>query len=251
MFPAQLPAGPPHSGLSLLLGIASVLLVVGWTLSRFHRDRLRFALMKAALEKGVTRFPGMPPYWLVSLRQGITLVALGVGLATVGAGAWWMVRNVPLPTPHAAAVDLPPLPEPQDRPDARPPRPDPEDSHPRQGPDRNGPRHEDANRDDPRRNGGPGGPQDRPEDFGPPETHGSNGRLAHVAGEHGQGHPGRPAPMPLDPALEHWHEAQAQQTVGLVSAGTGFILILLGIVRMAFAKIEQRYVNEVDSPADY
>ena len=54
----------------------------GW-----QRDRERFSLMKTALEKGVTRFPGTPPYWLVSLRQGVTLSAVGIGLVGAGGGA--------------------------------------------------------------------------------------------------------------------------------------------------------------------
>jgi hypothetical protein len=46
--------------------------------------------------------------------------------------------------------------------------------------------------------------------------------------------------------MERWHWAQAQQTVGLVSAGVGMVLMLLGLVRIGFARIEQHYVSESD-----
>src|SRR5665213_607854 len=93
---AQQPAPPPFDVLSTALGVAAVLLVIGWSITRWQRDRERFSLMKTALEKGVTRFPGTPPYWLVSLRQGVTLSAVGIGLVGAGGGAWWLAHNVPM-----------------------------------------------------------------------------------------------------------------------------------------------------------
>ena len=56
------------------LGIAAVLLVFGWVLLRWQQDRQGFALLQTALEKGITQFPNAPPFWLVSLRQGLTML---------------------------------------------------------------------------------------------------------------------------------------------------------------------------------
>ncbi len=122
MFLAQLPPPGPHDLLSILLGAAAVLLVAGWTFTRWQRDRLRFDLMRSALEKGVTRFPGTPPYWLVSLRQGVTLVAVGVGLGLAGGTAWWVVRDTPLPKGLAVSTTQPARVEREQEPEDRPPR---------------------------------------------------------------------------------------------------------------------------------
>ncbi len=73
--------------LAVGFGVATAILLVGGSLLlRWQRARLRFALAKIALEKGTPLFPGAPPLWLMSLRQGIMLVALGVGLMAVGRG---------------------------------------------------------------------------------------------------------------------------------------------------------------------
>ena len=48
-----------------------------------------------------------------------------------------------------------------------------------------------------------------------------------------------------------WHDAQMQQTIGLVTVGAGFVLILLGIVRIAFAKVEKQFASESDENAMY
>jgi hypothetical protein len=194
--------------LSIGLSIAAVILVGGWLATRWHRDRMRFALMRAALERGVTRFPGTPPYWLVSLRQGVTLAVLGCGLGVLGTGAWLMVRDVQMPLPPQFATTQPTESQPE-APEEQLPPPRPEDRdfiHP------------------PR----PGEPPLRREDRSPPPRQ------------------DRPANHPHDPAMERWHRAQAQQTIGLVSVGVGFILLLLGVVRIGFAKIEQRYVTDTD-----
>ena len=39
--------------------------------------------------------------------------------------------------------------------------------------------------------------------------------------------------------------------IGLVSVGTGLILLLVGVVRIGFAKVEQRFATESDDPAAY
>src|SRR5689334_19582298 len=68
---------------------AAFLLVGGWVLIRFQRDRQQFKLMQVALERGITTLPGLVPGWVMSLRQGVLALVLGIG---VGIGGY-MVRN--------------------------------------------------------------------------------------------------------------------------------------------------------------
>jgi hypothetical protein len=49
-----------------------------------------------------------------------------------------------------------------------------------------------------------------------------------------------PHPRP-DPALERWHRGQDEQTVGLISAGSGIIVGLLGLVQIGFSFAEKKY----------
>lgn len=51
----------------------------------------------------------------------------------------------------------------------------------------------------------------------------------------------RPPPPRPDPATERWHRAQDQKAVAGIAVGGGFILVLLGIVRVAFAFAERKY----------
>lgn len=111
------------------LGVAAVALVVGWTLLSWQRDSHRFMLMRTALEKGITRFPDAPPFWLVSMRQGITTLAIGLSLAGVGAGAYWLGHGVAMPSEAALAAPafvepMPPPPGPGHPP--HPPMPNPQ-----------------------------------------------------------------------------------------------------------------------------
>jgi hypothetical protein len=53
----------------------------------------------------------------------------------------------------------------------------------------------------------------------------------------------RPRPPPPNPALERWHRAENQRNVGLAAMGCGFVLALLGIVRIGFARLERKYTN--------
>jgi len=103
-----------------LAAAAALLIVGGAVLLRWQRNRHHFALMQAALEKGITSFPGQPPFWLLSLRQGITTITLGIALIVVGAGAWAIGHGVEQP---AAALANEPPPPPQDGPDGRRPPP--------------------------------------------------------------------------------------------------------------------------------
>jgi hypothetical protein len=105
--------------------IAALLLIGGAILLRWQRNRHQFALMQAALEKGITSFPGQPPFWLLSLRQGISTMTLGIALIVVGAGAWGMGHGVELPA-AAIAKEPPPPPPPQEgQEERRPPPRDP------------------------------------------------------------------------------------------------------------------------------
>ncbi len=175
------------------LGVAAILLVAGWVALRWQQDRHRFRLMQTALEKGITRFPDSPPYWLLSLRQGLTMVALGIAMAVVGGGAFWLGRQTPMPADAMTAG--PQQFAPEEMPDRRPaPRPD-------------------VGRGD-------DGPDRRPEPG-----------------------PRRRPPTP-SPQIERWHQAQAQQTAGLVSVGIGIILLFVGVVRVLFAQAERQYTAD-------
>ena len=44
--------------------------------------------------------------------------------------------------------------------------------------------------------------------------------------------------------MERWHRIQTQRTIGLVAICAGSILTLLGLVRIAFARMERRYSTE-------
>lgn len=229
----QIPeTGIDHLGIGL--AVAAVLLVGGAIAARWHKDQLRFALMKAALEKGVTQFPGTPPYWLVSLRQGVMLLATGVALTGVGLGAWFLGRGVEMPAtaqvqPSATEPDHTP-----DRPhhDDGPPPPRPEDFGP--GPDRGGP-------DGPH----PGGPPP------PRHEHGSHDVGGHSDHDRPRPRNDHPHPPSFSPAMERWHHAQIQQTTGLASAAIGIVLAFLGLVRIAFAKVEQRCMANSDETGLY
>ncbi len=104
---------------------AAVLLVLGWVALRYHRDRRQFQLMQAALEKGVTNIPGAVPGWLISLRQGVLSLVLGIGVVVAGAAL------------HASASRIDPIPanvgfHPPSRPAQNAGNPPPEemDQHP-------------------------------------------------------------------------------------------------------------------------
>jgi hypothetical protein len=190
------------------LGIAAVLLVAGWLAIRWQQDRQRFQLMQTALEKGITRFPDAPPFWLVSMRQALTMLALGVSLVLVGGGALWVGRQTPMPSTANLQFHSEPRPDqdfaPNSPPDSRSPDARPRDNNrpPRPG-----------ERIDQRPDGRP--------DF--------NGPIRH------------PAPPAPNPEMERWHQAQVEQTGGLVSIGIGIILAFVGVVRVVFAQAERQY----------
>jgi hypothetical protein len=45
------------------------------------------------------------------------------------------------------------------------------------------------------------------------------------------------------PAVEQWHRAQDQKALGNLAMASGFILVLLGFVRVVFAFAERKYSN--------
>jgi hypothetical protein len=190
------------------LGVAAVLLVIGGILLRWQQDRQRFVLMQTALEKGITQFPNAPPFWLVSLRQGLTMLALGAALILVGAGAFVVGRQVPTPTVATSVRD---------------------GALPENGPRDNGP---------PPRQRPP-----RPDDDGPP------GRFEPGPGrmpprDRGPEGDAERRPPPPSPELERWHHAQIEQISGLVATGVGVILVVVGLMRVAFARTEKLYSTD-------
>jgi hypothetical protein len=68
----------------------------------------------------------------------------------------------------------------------------------------------------------------------------------------GESEPPPPPPV-FSPAFERWHQArerEKQQTVGLECAAAGFVLTLLGLVRLGVAKAESQYTQEERSQTD-
>ncbi|HEX2971188.1 MAG TPA: hypothetical protein VHP11_02575 [Tepidisphaeraceae bacterium] len=156
-------------------GVAAALLAVGGiVLLRFQRNRNQFALMRAALEKGISDFSGGQPAWLVSFRQGLMMLTLGVGLIAVGTGAWVLgdskATSLSMATTQPASLS---------------------------------------------------GPKPRDE----------RGRLTAE---------GRQYSMTKD----RWQWAQTEELAGKCMVGSGIILVLLGAVRMGFARAERKYLTD-------
>ncbi|MGE5609162.1 MAG: hypothetical protein ACM359_07900 [Bacillota bacterium] len=162
-------------------GVAAALLAVGGiVLLRFQRNRYEFSLMQAALEKGLSDFPGGQPAWLVSFRQGLMMLTLGVGLAGVGTGAWLLgdrkVDAFTSPTTQPAATAQ---------------------AYALSGP--------------------------KPRD--------ERGRLTAEGRQYSI-------------TKSRWEWAQTQILAGQSMVGSGIILILLGAVRMGFARAERKHLTE-------
>jgi len=90
-------------------GVAAAILAVGGVVFlRFQRSRHEFALMRAALEKGISDYPGGLPAWVVSAREGLMMLTLGVALSGLGVAAWLMadkeLRLAPVAASQAAAT---------------------------------------------------------------------------------------------------------------------------------------------------
>lgn len=77
--------------------IAAVLAVGGLILVRLRRDRYHFDLMRTALEQGLSTIPNSVPFWLVSLRQGIMILTLGLALLLVGGIGYRLTTGIQVP----------------------------------------------------------------------------------------------------------------------------------------------------------
>ena len=155
-------------------GVTTAILVIGgYVLLQWQRNRHRYQLMQAAVERGITEFPNTPPYWLVSMRQGVAILALGVGLLIVGGAAYALTQGVQPPEPPSTQSIV-------------------------------------------------------------------AGSQVEAAGSQAPGHE-RPKPPAPNPAMERWHRAQHQESIGLATMGCGLIVLLLGVVRTAFARTERKY----------
>lgn len=117
-------------------GVVSAILVVGgYVLLQWQRNSYRFQLSKAALERGLTDAPGGPPYWLTSLRQGIMMLALGIGLLAAGGAGYGLASNVtPPPVSEIQSTAIAPAAEEATgdagKRAAKPPRPRPPHENP-------------------------------------------------------------------------------------------------------------------------
>lgn len=105
-------------------GATTALLVVGGAVAlRWQRAKLRHSLMLASLERGVPASAGMMPLWIGSLRQGVSVLVLGLVLMLAGAVAVGGASKVPMPTAaQAMQQTAPPVvrPPPEFGPDGRP-----------------------------------------------------------------------------------------------------------------------------------
>lgn len=68
--------------------------------------------------------------------------------------------------------------------------------------------------------------------------------LPAVVEKEGKDRADRPAkiriePRPFNPDREQWEQARRQLAAGKAMAGAGIVLLLLGVVRMAFARVEK------------
>jgi hypothetical protein len=183
---------------------AAALLVGGGIVLRYQRDRYHFLLTQAALEKGITSFGDAVPPWLVSLRIGALALVLGIGLIGAGVAFYRTARWIEEPAigRQPSPRDATPSPAAAPAADRAPAANDPD--APPAPPPQGRPRADDNRRPLP-----------------PP--------------------PPSP-PQPETPAMQRWHRVQTQRTIGLVCVCTGVILSLLGVVRIAFARVERRYV---------
>jgi hypothetical protein len=209
---------------------AAIVLIGGGVLLRWQRNRLQFNLMQSAIERGVTApLPGAAPLWLLSLRQGVSILMLGMGLLIAGYVAWSAAKAVAMPMPMPAATQPVAGMMGQAR-QFRPPPPPMGDQGPPddgQGPPQGRPR---PGMGMGRRPGPPGGGDDgggRPEDGG--------GATAQQ----------RPPPPRGGPPVENWQRAQDEKAVATVAMGAGLVCVLLGIVRVIFAFAERRYAGDM------
>ncbi len=242
-------AATPESLIGAAAVVVVLLMIASSFVLRWQRERHRFELMRAAIAGGVTQFPPGPPFWLISFRQALTTLALGLALLVVGLASIAIGMRAAQP---AAQTNTPSTSRSMD--DNQPPRdmrrvtgpgmmrdgPPPggpgwddpgRDGPPSDGPVRNDPMHQGPPQSGPPRNNPPRDMRDRPQQGPPP---------------HGMDEDGfRRAPSP---EMERWHRAQAMIAGGYVAAVCGFILGMLGLVRLIFAQVERRVGEVKDAP---
>lgn len=195
---------------------AAVLLVGSSFFLRWQRNRQRFELTRLAMENGATNFPKGPPHWLVSLREAVTTIALGIGLLIAGGASYWIGVHTPLPTNEElkeVAKIISGGQQGQGRAERRTP--------PMQ---RRGPEF-----------GGEEGFPPPPEEMGRPQD------------QQQQRPPPREdtPPMPV-PALEKYKRGQTMQTIGELALGAGAVLTVLGLIRAGFTRIERKHEPGID-----
>jgi hypothetical protein len=204
---------------------AAIVLIGGGVLLRWQRNRLQFNLMQSAIERGVTApLPGAAPLWLLSLRQGVSILMLGVGLLIAGYVTWTAAKGVPMPTgPTTQAVAGMIVQARQFR-----PPPFPMDD---QGP--------------PDDEQGPPGGRPRP---GMGMGMGRRPGLMSGGGPEDGGATALLPPPRGGPVVENWHRAQDEKAVATVAMGAGLVCVLLGLVRVIFALAERRYAGDTNLP---
>lgn len=187
----------------------ALVLGLGFIFLRYQRIKHHYGLMQAAVDKGISTLPGGLPAWLVSLRQGVLVTVLGAGLVGVGGVLLSTVESMTLPPEVAAAS------QPAGVNQMPPPPPQGEFGRPGDGPQDGPP---DGPRDGPPPRGGPGMSDRRPPEMRFP--------------------PREP------PVVELWHWKQTQHRAGLLSVCVGGILVLLGLTRILFSRMERRYLSQ-------
>ena len=159
---------------STAFGVAAAFIIAGgWVFLQYRRDQLHYKVVTLALDRGLQALPGSLPPWMRSLRQGILILLLGVGVMASGI-LFREEARVVSDIPANAQVEVPPPP--------------------------------------------PGYPS--------------------VVAATTPPHPVPPSNLP------RWERIERLNLIGLVAICTGGILILLGIARVSFARIERRYLNE-------
>ena len=206
--------GPAGDAFAAAAGVAAaILLLSGPILLRFQRQRHQFLLTRAALERGITRLPSGPPAWLQSSRTGVILLSLGAALFICGIVSTGLSKGATMPERQIATT----------QPAMESAITEPRMMSPHGPPDRmNGPGPH-----------GRGPMQNNPGEDGPPGWRGMD-----------RGGPDRDAPLPpppVDPVMERWHQAQAERAVGLTGMACGFILGVMGLSRLLFARVERKY----------
>ncbi len=230
----------PHPGiwpLVLIVCVVGVVLPALWV--KWQNDRQRFALLKMAIEKGMTSLPLGLPIWLVSLRQGVLVFVAGLAPLIIGGFTLRMAGTIPAVRGHhniaksiiyrvanpPAAITQPK--SVQGGPSGQSTPPMAGNSGSITAPQWNGPE---------RGAGGwPGG-------------------MRPGSGPGNSPWPSRPGMRPrrgrrFGPPFfnRHAHDVMVRQNAGLALLGVGLGLCLLGLVRIAFAFLERRYTT--DRPA--